>query len=197
MGGAISAVAKFVAKATVNAAGAAVPVIGPSIATWINSKYAVGTVNLEGYKGVINPGVEIPEDKKIKLINTPAQLIQLIKDQPEAAKKAGLTVDMVKEEVAHAKEVSKAIGGKIKMPKAMVPRMDIPPNTMFTKPKGDKFAIGTKKLMPKEEEEPMEKPMKKQRKKSTKEPSPAQLAARKKFTEMVRAKAAQKAKAKK
>jgi len=188
MGGAISAVARFVAKATVNAAGAAIPVIGPSIATWVNSKYAVGTVNLEGYKGVINPGIEIPEDKKIKLINTPAQLIQLIKDQPEAAKKAGLTVDMVKEEVAHAKEVSKAIGGKIKMPKAMVPRMDIPPATGYSKPKGDKFAVGTKELMPKEEKKP--------RKKSTKEPSAAQLAAREKFKKMVRAKAAERQKKK-
>lgn len=162
MGNAIKAMAKFVAKATVSAAGAAVPVIGGPIANWINSKYATGTADLANQKGVINPGVAIPDDKEVKQINTPAALIKLIKEQPEAAKKAGLTVDMVKEEVAAAKEVSKAIGGKIKVP-----------------------AMGMKL-----KDEQMAPPSKAVGGKVKKAPTPAQLAARKKFTEMVRAKAA-------
>jgi hypothetical protein len=176
MGNAIKAMAKFVAKATVSAAGAAVPVIGGPIANWINSKYATGTADLSNQKGVINPGVSIPEDKEVKQINTPAALIKLIKEQPEAAKKAGLTVDMVKEEVAAAKEISKAIGGKIKVPMGMrlKPAKDEVVPAVQSKAVGGKVAA----------------------KKAAKAPTPAQLAARKKFTEMVRAKAKERQKKK-
>jgi hypothetical protein len=171
MGNAIKSMARFVAKATVSAAGAAVPVIGGPIASWINSKYATGTADLADMKGVINPGVSIPDDKNIKQINTPAALIKLIKEQPEAAAKAGLTVDMVKEEVAHAKEISKAVGGKIKIPMGM----RLKPAKDSVVPVVQSKAVGGK---------------------VKKAPTPAQLAARKKFTEMVRAKAAERQKKK-
>jgi hypothetical protein len=168
MGNAIKSVARFVAKAAVSAAGAAVPVIGGPIATWINSKYATGTSDLSAIKGVINPGVAIPEDRDIKQVNTPAALIKLIKENPEAAKKAGLTVEMVKAEVEQAKEISKAIGGKIKMPKLQPVKDSVAPAIQSK-------AVGGK---------------------VKKAATPAQLAARKKFTEMVRAKAAERQKKK-
>lgn len=167
MGNAIKSMARFVAKATISAAGAAVPVIGGPVSSWINSKFAVGTTDLSDMKGVINPGVAIPEDREIKQINTPAALIKLIKEQPEAAKKAGLTVEMVKAEVEHAKEISKAIGGKIKMPKLQPVKDSVAP--VVSK------AVGGKVKKP---------------------ATPAQLAAREKFTKMVRAKAAERQKKK-
>ena len=167
MGNAIKAVARFVAKAAVSAAGAAVPVIGGPVASWINSKYATGTSDLSDLKGVINPGVAIPEDRDIKQVNTPAALIKLIKENPEVAKKAGLTVEMVKAEVEHAKEISKAIGGKIKMPKLQPVKDSVAP--VVSK------AVGGKVKKP---------------------ATPAQLAARAKFTKMVRAKAAERQKKK-
>ena len=39
----------------------------------------------------------------------------MVKQYPEEAKKAGLTVDMIDAEVAEAKEQSKAVGGTIRM----------------------------------------------------------------------------------
>lgn len=143
------------------------------IASWINSKYATGTADLSELKGVINPGVSIPEDRDIKQVNTPAALIKLIKENPEAAKKAGLTVEMVKAEVEQAKEISKAIGGKIKMPKLQPVKDSVAP-AIQSKAVGGKVAA----------------------KKAAKPATPAQLAARKKFTEMVRAKAAERQKKK-
>jgi hypothetical protein len=168
MGNAIKSMARFVAKATVTAVGAAVPVIGGPVASWINSKYATGTENLQEMKGVISPGIAIPDDKQIKQINTPAALIKLIKENPEAAKKAGLTVDMVKEEVATAKEQVKAIGGLIKMPKGKAAKLDVVKDSVA--PAVSK-AVGGK---------------------IKKAPSPAQLAARKKFVEMNRERLAKK-----
>lgn len=107
MGNAVKSFAKFVAKATITAAGAAVPVVGGPIASYINSKFAKGSYDIG------TPGVEIPEDRKIKPINTPAQLTALVKQFPDEAKKAGLTVEMIKEEVKEAKEQAKAVGGMI------------------------------------------------------------------------------------
>lgn len=111
MGNAVASVAKFVAKAVITAGGNLVPVIGGSVASWVNSKFAVGTAGA----GTLPTGVKIPEGVDIKKINTPAQLKALIKQYPEEAKKAGLTVDMIDAEVAEAKEQSKAIGGTIRM----------------------------------------------------------------------------------
>ena len=108
MGNAVKSFAKFVAKATIGAAGALVPVVGGPIASYINSKFAKGSYDIG------TPGVAIPEDRKTKEIKTPAQLVTLIKEFPKEAQKAGLTVEMVKEEVQQAKEQAKAVGGMVK-----------------------------------------------------------------------------------
>ena len=107
MGNAVRSFAKFVAKATISAAGNLVPVIGGPVASYINSKFAKGSYDIG------TPDVDIPEDRKTKAINTPAQLQALVKQFPDEAKKAGLTVQMIKEEVQEAKEQAKAVGGII------------------------------------------------------------------------------------
>jgi hypothetical protein len=52
------------------------------------------------------------------VINTPAQLIALVKKLPEFAQKHGLTPELIRQEVADAKKgeaiVAKARGGKMK-----------------------------------------------------------------------------------
>lgn len=111
MGGAVTAFAKFVAKSAISAAGAMVPVVGGPLASYINSKFAKGVYDIG------TPGVPIPEDRKVKEIKTPAQLTALIKQYPKEAQKAGLTVEMVKEEVQQAKEQAKAVGGMVSMSK--------------------------------------------------------------------------------
>ena len=111
MGNAVKSFAKFVAKATISAAGALVPVVGGPLAGYINSKFAKGSYDIG------TPGVPIPEDRKVKEVKTPAQLVSLIKEFPKEAQKAGLTVEMVKEEVQAAKEQAKAVGGMVSMGK--------------------------------------------------------------------------------
>jgi len=111
MGGAVTSFAKFVAKSTISAAGAMVPVIGGPLATYVNSKFAKGSYDIG------TPGVTIPEDRKVKEIKTPAQLVSLVKEFPKEAQKAGLTVEMIKEEVKEAKEQAKAVGGMVHMGK--------------------------------------------------------------------------------
>lgn len=111
MGNAVKSFAKFVAKATISAAGAAIPVVGGPLANYINSKFAKGSYDIG------TPGVEIPDDRKVKEVKTPAQLTALVKQFPEEAQKAGLTVDMIKEEVKAAKEQAKAIGGMVSVHK--------------------------------------------------------------------------------
>lgn len=108
MGGAVSSFGKFVAKAVISAGGALIPVVGGPLASYINSKFAKGSYD------VGTPGVPLPEGAKMKQITTPAQLTSLVKQYPEEAKKAGLTVDMIKEEVKEAKEQAKAVGGMVK-----------------------------------------------------------------------------------
>jgi hypothetical protein len=122
MGNAVASVAKFVAKAVITAGGNLVPVIGGPVASWVNSKFAVGTAGA----GTLPTGVKIPEGADIKKINTPAQLKALVKQYPEEAKRAGLTVDMIDAEVAEAKEQSKAVGGKV-----MMKTMGIAPTPAF------------------------------------------------------------------
>ena len=111
MGNAVKSFAKFVAKATISAAGAAIPVVGGPLAGYINSKFAKGSYDIG------TPGVPIPEDRKVKEVKTPAQLVSLVKEFPKEAQKAGLTVEMIKEEVQQAKEQAKAVGGMVHMHK--------------------------------------------------------------------------------
>ena len=117
MGNTVKAFAKAVAKAAISGAGSAIPIIGGPLASWINSKFAKGAYDIG------NPGVDIPDGAKTKAINTPAQLKALVKANPEEARAAGLTVDMITTEVKEAKEQAKAVGGFVKM------RTNIPPST--------------------------------------------------------------------
>ena len=129
----MKAFAKAVAKAAISGAGSAIPIIGGPLASWINSKFAKGAYDIG------NPGVDIPDGAKTKAINTPAQLKALVKANPEEARAAGLTVDMITTEVKEAKEQAKAVGGFVKM------RTNIPPSTPLDRPPSK--AIGGK-IMP-------------------------------------------------
>lgn len=85
-----------------------VPFIGPIAANKLNSLYAEG--------GVVAGGAStVPAGMKGMAINTPAQLIALVKKVPEIAAKSGLTPELIKAEVAKAAEVPmKRHGGKMK-----------------------------------------------------------------------------------
>ena len=129
----MKAFAKAVAKAAISGAGSAIPIIGGPLASWINSKFAKGAYDIG------NPGVDIPDGAKTKAINTPAQLKALVKANPEEARAAGLTVDMITTEVKEAKEQAKAVGGMVKM------RTNIPSSTPLDR--APSKAIGGK-IMP-------------------------------------------------
>ena len=116
MGGAVKTFFKGVAKAVVTHVGGLVPVVGAPIASYINSKYAKGSFDV----GAL--GVPIPADQGTKPVNTPAQLKALVEKFPEEAQKAGLTKDMITQEVKEAKEQAKAIGGLIKMKSPHYPK---------------------------------------------------------------------------
>ena len=155
MGNAVKSFVKTVAKAAISGAGSAIPIIGGPLASWINSKFAKGCYDIG------NPGVDT-EGHKTKAVNSPAQLIALVKSNPDEAKKAGLTVDMIKDEVAEAKKEAKAVGGKVLM-KCSKGNGNLPE-------KEDKKAVGSGGL------------------KVKKPRSAAQIAATKKLVEMNRAK---------
>jgi hypothetical protein len=129
MGNAVKSFVKTVAKAAISGAGSAIPIIGGPLASWINSKFAKGCYDIG------NPGVDT-EGHKTKAVNSPAQLIALVKSNPDEAKKAGLTVDMIKDEVAEAKKEAKAVGGKVLM-KCSKGNDNLPEK--------DKKAVGVKK----------------------------------------------------
>ena len=101
--------AKTAAKAAISHAGTFIPIIGGPLASFINSKFARGSFAV----GTLD--VDVPEGSKTKSINTPSQLKALVKQYPDEAKKAGLTVQMIDEEVAEAKTQAKAVGGMVRM----------------------------------------------------------------------------------
>jgi len=111
---AVVAVGKFVAKSATTAAGNLIPVVGPALATHINSLYAAG-----GSVGKLaGASAPIPEGYKAQMINTPEQLIAMVKKAPEVAAKAGLTEEKIRDAMDKAKEgqatVAKARGGRMK-----------------------------------------------------------------------------------
>ena len=111
MGGKVSAfvgsVAKAAAKGVISYAGGHIPLIGGPLANYINSKFAKGSFDVGA------PAVS--SDLPTKVVSTPAQLTALVKQFPDQASKAGLTVEMIKDEVKEAKAQSKAVGGAVKM----------------------------------------------------------------------------------
>lgn len=114
---AVVAVGKFVAKSATTAAGNLIPVVGPALATHINSLYAAG-----GAVGKLaGASAPIPDGYKPQVINTPEQLIAMVKKAPEVAAKAGLTVEKIQEAIAKAKDgeiaVAKRRGGRAKKSK--------------------------------------------------------------------------------
>jgi hypothetical protein len=107
------AVATVVAKSAITGVGGMIPVVGGPLASYINSKFAKGSYDIGA--------VDVPAGAKTKIIDTPAKLVQMIQKFPEQAQKAGLTTEMVKDEVKVAKEqagaISKAVGGSVPTPK--------------------------------------------------------------------------------
>lgn len=107
MGGSVSSfignVAKTVAKGATTALGGMIPVVGPALAQGVNSLYAKGGIVTKRFEagGVVPPGF------KAKTINTPAQLIAVIKQFPEEAMKANLSVQDVKDAVAELRNEPK------------------------------------------------------------------------------------------
>jgi hypothetical protein len=81
-----------------------IPVVGPALAQGVNSLYAKGGKVMPRFEA----GGEVPAGFKAKVINTPAQLIAVIKQFPAEAAKANLSVQDVKDAVA---EVKMARGG--------------------------------------------------------------------------------------
>jgi hypothetical protein len=115
MGAKVGSFVKDVAKAGLKGAtsyvlGTYIPYVGSHIANYINSKYAKGGVLME----VGGTPPDLPDGFKPKEINSPAQLKDLVKKFPEEAKKAGLSIDLINQEVKDAKVQMKAIGGMIK-----------------------------------------------------------------------------------
>jgi hypothetical protein len=96
---AVVAVGKFIAKSATTAAGSFIPVVGPALASHVNSLYAEGGA-VSKLAGVSAP---IPTGFKAQTINTPEQLIAMINKAPEVAAKAGLTVEKVRDAMEKAK----------------------------------------------------------------------------------------------
>lgn len=111
MGGSVSSfignVAKTVAKGATTALGGMIPVVGPALAQGVNSLYKKGGIVTQRFEagGVVPPGFQA------KVINTPAQLISVIKQFPAEAAKANLSVQDVKDAVAELKAPAMARGG--------------------------------------------------------------------------------------
>jgi hypothetical protein len=126
MGGSVSSfignVAKTVAKGATTALGGMIPVVGPALAQGVNSLYKKGGKVMPRFE----EGGMVPEGFKAKVINTPAQLISVIKQFPAEAAKANLSVQDVKDAVAELKAPAMARGGMARGGMAMG-GMDIPP----------------------------------------------------------------------
>jgi hypothetical protein len=113
MGGAVSSfvgnVAKTVAKTATTALGNMVPVVGPALAGAINSAYKNG-----GQVTALEMGGAVPEGFKAKVIDTPKQLMTLVKQFPTEAKKAGLSLGIIKDAVENIPAEMMKRGGRKK-----------------------------------------------------------------------------------
>ena len=107
--GFVKDVSRAVAKGAISFVGGKIPYIGPLLANKINEQFANGgKVMAMADGGIAGPKMAV---------NSPAQLISLIKKAPEIAQKYGLSESMVKDAVASAKsgEIQvKQRGGKMK-----------------------------------------------------------------------------------
>lgn len=114
MGGAVSSfivdVGKKIAKGATTTLGEMIPVVGPGLASGLNSMYKKG-----GKVMRFEAGGTVPEGFKAKVINTPAELIRVIKAFPAEAAKANLSVQDVKDAVAELKAPAMGRGGEAMM----------------------------------------------------------------------------------
>jgi len=104
-----SNVAKTVAKTATTALGNMIPVVGPTLAGAINSAYKNG-----GQVTALEMGGVVPEGFKAKVIDTPQQLMTLVKQFPTEAKKAGLSLGIIKDAVANIPAEMMKRGGRKK-----------------------------------------------------------------------------------
>jgi hypothetical protein len=116
MGAKVSGFVKDVGKAMAKGATSfvlgKVPIVGNIAANWLNKQYKEG-----GRVVAFAEGGAVPAGVKTMAINTPAQLISLVKKVPELAQKHGLSPELIRQEVAKAKEgevAVKARGGRMK-----------------------------------------------------------------------------------
>jgi hypothetical protein len=114
MGGSVSSfivdVGKKIAKGATTTLGEMIPVVGPGLASGLNSMYKKG-----GKVMRFEAGGTVPEGFKAKVINTPAELIRVIKAFPAEAAKANLSVQDVKDAVAELKAPAMGRGGEAMM----------------------------------------------------------------------------------
>lgn len=102
-------VAKTVAKTATTALGNMIPVVGPTLAGAINSAYKNG-----GQVTALEMGGVVPEGFKAKVIDTPQQLMTLVKQFPTEAKKAGLSLGIIKDAVNNIPAEMMKRGGRKK-----------------------------------------------------------------------------------
>jgi hypothetical protein len=126
----IGGVAKMVAKGATTALGGMIPVVGPSLASGLNSLYAKGGKVMPRFEA----GGEVPAGFKTKVINTPAQLIAVIKQFPAEAAKANLSVQDVKDAVEELKAPAMARGGRARRAMAYGGVLDGPMGGPLTSP---------------------------------------------------------------
>jgi len=152
--GFVAEVAKGAAKGAISMAGGYIPFVGGPLASYINSKFAVG--------GAVGVAPEVEAGQKTKAISTAVQLKALVKKFPEIAEKHGLSLEKIDEEAHEAKQISKAVGGILKghMP-GSYDKSEIMP-LLKLKPVKEKSELKKKvreskkaELQPVEEAEPM------------------------------------------
>lgn len=103
----VTSVAKTIAKGATTALGGMIPVIGPALASGLNSLYRKGGVVTRRFEA----GGVVPAGFKAKPINSVSQLVNLMKQFPEEAMRANLSVSDVKDAVAEMKAPAMAYGG--------------------------------------------------------------------------------------
>jgi hypothetical protein len=111
--GFVKDVGKAVAKGAISFVGGKIPYVGPLLANKINEQFAKGGKVVAFADG----GIAGPK----MAVNTPAQLINLVKKAPEIADKYGLSEQVIKDAVAEAKNgeavMAKKRGGRAKKSK--------------------------------------------------------------------------------
>ena len=115
-------VAKAAAKGAISFAGGKIPFIGGYLANWINSKFATG-----GNVGNALPTGMLENGKEI---GTAEQLKALVKEFPDIAAKAKLTVEKIDAAADAAKKEMKAVGGLLKGHSSKMddaPKMELKP----------------------------------------------------------------------